>query len=212
MVKGFLGKAFSLAAVAAISLPLIAVGQAYDVVPGGIQSSHYFDAAQVQILDEPIEAQSQYPVVTVQHFQEYDRASIDNAAPADTATDTNISGGEALISYTASAAFSGVGIGMAAWQDKDKKLSSSLRNDGHNLMAITGAAGEVMRVSNNLSVMGSLTDSKSTKNAGAAMAVVALGIMATIPPYLVTQSVRYNFFNGQEKPSIPVRHQHPIIA
>lgn len=220
-VKGFLGKAFSLAAVAALSLPLIAAGQSFGIVPGDLYAASYRDVAQEQLSDyipAPIAAlykskDTYTGPILAPKAETFSEAVISNYNwREDTITDTNVGGMEGLVGYGLSAVFGSAGIAMAAWNDKKGKRDNVIEDDKDFLGMWMGTAFGVGAASSATTISGAVTHNTAVSTAGAGMALAAFGMVAAIPPLLAARSVWYNFNSGYDKVDVNAKIRGPILS
>lgn len=213
--KGWLsiiaGKAFSIASVAALCLPLVGLGQVFGIVPGSYYADSYKDigSAVVQMIEDyqaPEEALAERGVAILEpiSFQEsyygYDEA------PAFKIDDTHISGLEGVAAMGAGALLGTAGIvaagisrGGVGEDGEFEPIKYTFNALGEGMAPL----GKIVLPLAAIDIVGG--DSPSGQAAGAALAGVALAVAGTFAAaavggsyYLGGRSVYENFIRDDE--------------
>lgn len=204
---GILGKAFAIASAVALSLPLLGLGQVAGVVPGGFDSAHYHNIAELgAIFNRPAYTQVDdsigvlHPVDGKIHESFYGN-------PYDWRT--NNFGDSAVGPIGVIGGFAGAGVlgavGSAFAESSQKRKGGSTQEAlsvaGQSLQAI----GDGMRPFMPLFAFDAIRGKSSDVSKGIAMAA-AIGIVAVgtaLPTYLSGKSVYDNFIRPESRAPRP---------
>lgn len=226
--KGWLsniaGKAFSVASVAALCLPLVGLGQAVGIVPGGYHADSYRDigASIVQMIEDykaPQEALAEHGAVLISPdgFQEsyfgYDYA------PAFKVDDTHINGLEGVAALgtgallgTAGIVAAGISRGGVGEEGEFEPITYTFNALGEGMKPL----GKIVLPLAAIDIIGG--DSPSGQAAGAALGGVALAVAGTFAAaavggsyYLGGRSVYENFIRDDNTARL-TEHDKNVMA
>ena len=183
---GLAGKAFAVAAAAALCLPLLGLGQAIGIAPGGLDSHHYHSIDVMSAFNRP-------PIVQV------DQTAV--TAPVHHIGDTAVSFWEGAVSIVGAGFLGAAGTALAATHQK--------RTDNSTKMALQEVGGLVYDTSEDIS-SGSSSYGYGGSNAGfrpgdgvagafLAQCVLLAGATVAVPTFLAGKSVYDNFIRKPEK-------------
>lgn len=211
--NGFLlriaGKAAAIASVVALSLPLIGLGQAIGVVPGGINSDHYGNIADLtNAFNRPVATQTvqtETKPISFEIISEF-YESYSGGAPY-YGHRTNQLDDSAVGAYGAMGGLAGAGIMGAAGSAFAAAADKRRDNTANTVTTAAQATGESLTANKPLNLFMALdmVDGKPgpvTKGAAMGYAVVLAGMAVGLPTYLSGKSVYDNFIRDNN-PAAP---------
>lgn len=195
------GKGLALAAVAAVSLPLIFAGQAAGILPGAKYSTGYTDIGQQinRVVQDVTGSGPDFVVIQPANHKEHHYQGYYHQGPPGRILDTQISGGEALAGMAVGAAMAAGSLGAAA-------IDRKIQNDNDPAPGTIFAAGSLQMMGEGLKALwlpaaaGTLINAASQNRPGnpgqalmAGAGLVAATMAATVPYVLTTAAVYDNF-------------------
>ena len=210
-LSGIAGKAFALASVAALVIPLVGMGQLFGM-PGAIDSISYQDIpGLIETFNRPaITQQIQNHDSRVQLVGEFHEILNEPAligrpyTPPDKLLDTHISFIEGAGGLATAAIAGAIGSAFADVSQRHKGTNGAVFTAGAEMASSFAKSTSLARTFMMVDMMDS-KPSAMTKGAGAAFGIILASAAVSIPTFLAGKSVYDNFIRAENPYTITVK-------